>query len=896
VHDVFISYSRSDSREFVARLTDALEAAGKDVWVDLDDIPPASRWESDLREGVLQSSSLIYVISPGAVASHYCDGELDHATEHNKRLIPVVHRPVDEGALPPTVGARNWIPPQGTFEDDFDASLKGLLTAIDIDADRLRAHTRWEQRAEEWSERDQAASLLARGSELREAETWIASETGSEPHPTKLQAEFVAASRRAHTRRQRLTLAVALLALVLTAAVAVYAFAQRGKAIDQRDLARSNDLAASALSNLDTDPELSLILAVAAAKASETDRSEQALAQAVAASRVRTRVEPGGDLYMARVSPNGRWLVTGSTEGANLYDARTGELLKTLQSGSDVYDLAFFSDSSAVFTGGKDGVLRSFSLPDGKRTGRFDAHRATSSIALSADDTILAVTTPRGPIKILGGDASTPETLKGHSGSVYTVAFATGGSSLVSASQDGTAIVWDAETGRRLATLSRGEGPAMYDADISADGRTVVTVGADGRAREWDVQTERPVGEPFNDIYREGRAQSIALSPDGETALLALADGSATAYDLATQTPVAAYRGHEGRLFSAEFGARAHDVVTTGVDGTARVWDEGSVVRTLRGSETALTTSFSADGERIGAALSGGYAAIYDTSDGRLVGYFKASREALRAVSFSADRTRVVTAGDDGDARVWDPGSETRIGRPLREGAQILTAVFDRDESHVLTASRDGTARVWDLTDGNNRVVFRAHRRVDYPYAAGYSPDGSEIVVAEGGEDAAGVFDATTLEPLSTLEGEDFVIDSSFDPSSTRVAAGGGSGFGDIWDADTGDRVTRLETQHGQIQSALWSPSGGQVVTASVEGVRIWDANSGLELATIPGESINASISPDELIARTPTATSPVQVLDCEVCTATDSELLSLAESRITREPTADEKHLYGLD
>lgn len=49
MHDAFISYARRDSREFVERLGDALEAIGKDVWVDLEDIPPASQWERDLR-------------------------------------------------------------------------------------------------------------------------------------------------------------------------------------------------------------------------------------------------------------------------------------------------------------------------------------------------------------------------------------------------------------------------------------------------------------------------------------------------------------------------------------------------------------------------------------------------------------------------------------------------------------------------------------------------------------------------------------------------------------------------------------------------------------------------------------------------------------------------------
>ena len=38
--DAFISYSRRDSREFVERLSAALEERGKDTWVDLDDIPP----------------------------------------------------------------------------------------------------------------------------------------------------------------------------------------------------------------------------------------------------------------------------------------------------------------------------------------------------------------------------------------------------------------------------------------------------------------------------------------------------------------------------------------------------------------------------------------------------------------------------------------------------------------------------------------------------------------------------------------------------------------------------------------------------------------------------------------------------------------------------------------
>ena len=36
--DVFISYSRKDG-DFARRLTNALTASGRDVWVDWEDIP-----------------------------------------------------------------------------------------------------------------------------------------------------------------------------------------------------------------------------------------------------------------------------------------------------------------------------------------------------------------------------------------------------------------------------------------------------------------------------------------------------------------------------------------------------------------------------------------------------------------------------------------------------------------------------------------------------------------------------------------------------------------------------------------------------------------------------------------------------------------------------------------
>ena len=62
--DAFISYSHRD-RAFATRLHQALLERGKRVWVDEDDIPPASRWAEDLKLAIESSDSAVFVISPG---------------------------------------------------------------------------------------------------------------------------------------------------------------------------------------------------------------------------------------------------------------------------------------------------------------------------------------------------------------------------------------------------------------------------------------------------------------------------------------------------------------------------------------------------------------------------------------------------------------------------------------------------------------------------------------------------------------------------------------------------------------------------------------------------------------------------------------------------------------
>ena len=89
--DVFVSYSRSDL-ELVNRLVERLRERGKDVWVDTEGIRDAEVFPAALRRAVEGSDGFVFVISPESVASPFCEQEVDHAVELNKRIVPLAFR------------------------------------------------------------------------------------------------------------------------------------------------------------------------------------------------------------------------------------------------------------------------------------------------------------------------------------------------------------------------------------------------------------------------------------------------------------------------------------------------------------------------------------------------------------------------------------------------------------------------------------------------------------------------------------------------------------------------------------------------------------------------------------------------------------------------------------
>src|SRR5215471_1893233 len=233
--EVFISYSSKDN-EFVRRLDEELKRRDREAWVDWEGIPPGDTWEKTIYGAIESTHTFIFVLTPDSIASEVCGKEIAHAAANNKRLVPIVHRDVAADNVPKSLGELNWI--FFRESDDFEEATGKLVSALDTDLKWVRAHTRLLTRAIEWNANGRNNSFVLRGEDLRSAERWLA-EAGAqkERQPTALQTEYIIASRKGATRRQRIISGAVTVALIISILLTIVAFTQRQQAVAQTKLA-----------------------------------------------------------------------------------------------------------------------------------------------------------------------------------------------------------------------------------------------------------------------------------------------------------------------------------------------------------------------------------------------------------------------------------------------------------------------------------------------------------------------------------------------------------------------------------------------------------------------------------------------------------------------------------
>ena len=176
-----------------------------------------------------------------------------------------------------------------------------------------------------------------------------------------------------------------------------------------------------------------------------------------------------------------------------------------------------------------------------------------------------------------GGVAQAFDRYTAHGGPVRDLTLSPDGSTLVSASFDYSAVIWQAPDITERNTLYAHEA-AVNTARFSPDGGLLATAGDDGRIYLWPQRIlgdEDP--EPIILSGHRGKIVNLAFSADGRILASASWDGSIGIWPLDRGLQAAAeesrfIRGHDGPVNAVQFSIDGEHFYSAGYDGQIRKW------------------------------------------------------------------------------------------------------------------------------------------------------------------------------------------------------------------------------------------------------------------------------------------------------------------------------------
>ncbi len=862
--DVFISYSRRDS-EFVRRLADSVSGRGKELWLDTEGIADGEVFPQAIRSAIEQSDAFLFVISPAAVSSSYCEQEVEYARELQKRIVPVLREPVPDPQLPAEIRARSWIP--FTENDEFDASLERLVEALDRDLERAKEHTRWMVKAIEWDGEGREKSFLLRGSELKAAETWLAgSPEHADPAPTQLQREYLLASREAAARRQRTLVGVSLAAALVSVGLLVFALISRSQAESQSVAARAQALAAESQAQLANDPEISVLLAMRAVREQATPQTMFALRSALDASPLQRTLpsvpEPGSCAFnnglSAAISPGGRVVAESACNGTLLLaDAASGRELRRVHISGSTGSVSYDPTGALLAVGGETGVTLLDPSSLAVRA-RLTTGSPVSSIAFGPDGGEIAAAGEGGTDVWTLPDLRRQTHIAGDD--VGSVAFSRDGRLvIVGAEATGQSIngvngngvnVYDARDGRlvhhittRVTALASTSSTALYPAPlaVSPNGSTLAVGYATNGPNDVVSIYSTETWKRLYDVATIPRVEisALAFSPDGRSLAVGAEDGTAGVWSLASRSQIVAYDGQTAAVRSVAFTPDGESVLTASNDGTARTWRaHGSELALLEaGGQVGSATAAEFDGDRLTVVNSvvdsaGTEAAAqlqtFQLPGGRLVD--RAVFKSGQRVEPDATGTLALLRSEAGAPPVVWSIAGHRVAQTLAP-MPIASSSFSPGGSRLaVQVSTSETApeqlEILDLRGGRT-VRLQGSPPCGSDLGFAWSGDGRRI--ADGGFcGVVQVWNAATGRLLREVNEGGEISGYSLSPDGSRLLVGSWDSRATIWNVDSGRALVELIGHTRGIDSVAFSPNGSLALTASLDHTaRLWNARTG---------------------------------------------------------------------
>ncbi|MGD8406607.1 MAG: helix-turn-helix domain-containing protein, partial [Anaerolineales bacterium] len=608
-----------------------------------------------------------------------------------------------------------------------------LRNWLEEDRESLRLHRHLTQAAQEWGNTDRDPSGLYRGARLAQALEWAEShveelnllenafleashelaEKEIKEREAQRQRELDAAKKIAdeQARAAKLQRSRALWltgAFVIAIGLAVFAFISRFNAQREAAVNRSLVLAGLAVEAQESgEVDKALALGLEAVDINEPPLDAVSKLVSVANDMGTYAVLTGhtGEVRAGAFGPDSSQVISGGCLNPDTAgNCSSGEMiLWDLSTRTDiarwpghagwVTALAWTPDGHNVLSGGDDGRLILWDASRQDMLEKWDFQKGgINEIAVSPGENVIGVAHQDGSATLLNlSNRQIVFNLQGHSKPVLDISFSPDGKLVLTSSEDNTMILWDVASGEEVRTFL-GHTASVCGAVFLPDGKHILSSSSDMTHRLWDVET----GEELQRRESGDTPDGMVLTPDGKTVLHRVGHIIYT-WDLESFTgPHKRLLGHVGNLLNLAISSDGRFALSTGEDGTVRIWN-------LRGSDefeqielgfSATSMAVAPDGKSAAIGGWGEYAILWDLNYSKPVDHLPGITGIVApgAMTFSPDGNWIAAASGDYDQGtenasliVWN-ASTGEIHCDLQGHARrVRTVAFSPDSRFVLS-------------------------------------------------------------------------------------------------------------------------------------------------------------------------------------------------------------------
>ncbi|CAO3622281.1 unnamed protein product [Cunninghamella blakesleeana] len=300
-------------------------------------------------------------------------------------------------------------------------------------------------------------------------------------------------------------------------------------------------------------------------------------------------------------------------------------------------------------------------------------------------------------------------TLKGHLAKIYAMNWANDTRHIVSASQDGKLLVWDAYTTNKLFVISLRSSWVMT-CSYSPSGNFVASGGLDNMCSIFKLNNNGynydyhgnnvDISKPARELIAHTGYLSCCRFLSDSQILTSSGDTTCILWDIDANVKIKEFADHTGDVMSLSVSSNPNVFVSGACDSTAKIWDirEGKCTQTFVGHESDVNAvQFFPNGNAFGTGSDDASCRLFDLRADRELNIYASEQIfcGITSIAFSISGRLLFGGYDDYQCYVWDSLKAERIGVLRGHENRVSCLGVSTDGMALSTGSWDSLLKIW---------------------------------------------------------------------------------------------------------------------------------------------------------------------------------------------------------